>query len=331
MEKIVQQLRLAHHIILTTHRNCDGDGLGAELGLFHSLQQMGKDVRIVHVDGTPEKYNFLQVGKWIQNFELDQTLPEKIDLVLIFDTNDVRLIEPLYSKLSERCDFVAFVDHHPVLTKGPFPTKLSWIDTAAASTGEMSYRLIRELHSPITRDVARAIYTSITFDTQLFRYIRNSSLSHRIAAEMIEMGVDSDEVHRHLFGSQSAKKVAFLAKALADIHYYCHGRMGLILLKEKDLKEHQLGLEDSRDVIDHLMNIDQVEVGVVFRQEGAEKYRLSLRSKGLVPVLPAAEEVGGGGHLYAAGALAQGKFENLRDQMVDILTEQIEKRALTGS
>ncbi len=323
MKKLCEQILKAKTILLSTHRQCDGDGLGAELALYHSLKASGKSVFVVNVDSTPRKYRFLKPDSLIQYFDGNQTLPPQIDLAMIFDTNDERLVYPLYPVLQRNAKVIAFVDHHPVLKNGPFPSNESWIDTSCASTGEMSYRIIKELNLPITRETARAIYTSITFDTQLYRYVRNSPTSHRIAAEMLEVGIDTEEIHRHLFGNQTVKKMAFLARALGQIEYYSEGKIAILRLRDQDLLHYDLEPDDSRDVIDILMNIETLEAAALFREDGVDEFKISLRSKGKLEVLSIAEKIGGGGHIHAAGAFCKANFENLKSAIVADLQKMV--------
>jgi len=319
MKTLVNRIRTAQSILLSTHRQCDGDGLGAQLGLFHALKAAGKDVQVINVDSTPKKYRFLSPDRWIQYYDSDSKLPTKVDLGLIFDTNDVRLVEPLYTPLKKVAKTIAFIDHHPILKQGPSPTTESWIDVTSASTGEMAYRLIKDLGLPINRDVARCLYTSITFDTQLYRFVRNSPMSHRIAAEMMEHGIDTEEIHRHLFGNQTVQKMAFLARALGQIEYFSDGKLAVLKLKDSDLFHYNLEPDDSRDVIDMLMNIETLEAAALFREEEVNEYKISLRSKGKIEVLSVAENIGGGGHAHAAGAFYKGEYEPLKAKVVEEL------------
>lgn len=316
MKKLCQQIKNAKNILLSTHRQCDGDGLGAQLALYHSLKAAGKNVCVVNVDATPKKYRFLKPDSLIQYFDENPSIPAQIDLAIIFDTNDERLLNPLFPVLKKQATTIAFVDHHPILKNGPFPTEESWIDTSCASTGEMSYKIIKELSYPLNHDVAKAIYTSITFDTQLYRYVRNSSISHRIAAEMLDIGVDTEEIHRHLFGNQTVKKMAFLARALGQIEYFSEGRIAILRLRDQDLLHYDLEPDDSRDVIDILMNIESLEAAALFREDGLDEFKISLRSKGKIEVLALAEKIGGGGHVHAAGAFCKANYDHLKNSIV---------------
>lgn len=325
MKQLANRILKAKTILLSTHRQCDGDGLGAELALFHALKVAEKQVSVVNVDFTPRKYRFLQPDQWIQYFEENQKLPEQIDLALILDTNDERLLAPLYLPLKKKATTVAFIDHHPILRKGPAPTAESWIDIRCASTGEMAYKLIQEMQIKMNREIARCLYTSITFDTQLYRYVRNSPISHRIAAEMIEAGIDTEEIHRHLFGNQTIQKMAFLARALGQIEYFADGQLAVLKLKDSDLFHYNLEPDESRDVIDMLMNIETLEAAALFREDGDNQYKISLRSKGKIEVLSVAENNGGGGHAHAAGAQVKGPYQKIKDQVVEELIQLLGK------
>lgn len=316
MKKLAKQISEAKSIVLTTHRQCDGDGLGAQLALFFALKKVNKDVRVINVDRTPKKYRFLTPDQWIQYFDQNKELPAQVDLVLIFDTNDERLVEPLYSGLKTKNPKFIFLDHHPVLNHGPKPSAESHIDISAASTGELAYKLIQELNIPLDREIARAIYTSITFDTQLYRFIRNSPTSHLIAAELLKHDINPEEIHRHLFAHQTVNKMAFLARALAQIEYFCDGRVALLKLRDADILQFQLEPDESRDVIDMIMAIEDLEAAAMFREDAPNEFKVSLRSKGLVEVLPLAESLGGGGHVFAAGAYYKGDYEKMKAQVV---------------
>jgi len=325
LKKLIQQILKSQNIVLSTHRQCDGDGLGSELALFHALLKLNKNVQIINVDSTPRKYVFLEPHKYVQIFETHAQLPEQIDLVLIFDTNDHRLLEPLYKELVKKNPVIACVDHHPILKSGPQPPELSWIDVKAASTGEMVFKLINALQIPWDGLMAQAIYTSIVFDTQLFRYIRNSPESHNIAARLLSYPFDIDEIHRYLFSQQTPEKIAFLCKALQSIEYTCEERLAFIKIKKKDLLEHKMGLDDSRDLIDFVMSIDRLDAAVVFREDAPNEYKLSLRSKGRLDVLQIAEKVGGGGHLSASGAYLRGNYEELKGLIIGEMTKLLKK------
>lgn len=327
MQKIIDLIQKAQKIILSTHRQCDGDGLGAEIAMYFALKQIGKDVQIINVDRTPKKYRYLQPDKMITHFDEAPQTDVKADLYLIFDTNDSRLLEPLYSQIIKHQPTICFIDHHPVLQQGPKPSETSYIDVRAASTGELAYQLITSLDINLNRDIARALYTSITFDTQLYRYVRNVSTSHLIAAKLLEYDINPEEIHRYLFANQTIGKIAFLSKVLSQIEYHAGGRLAVLKMKLSDLIEHNLDMDDVRDVIDMIMNIDTLEAALILREDRKDEFKISLRSKGRIEVVSIAESVGGGGHAHAAGATCLGEYQKIKEQILNLLLVKMKEIA----
>lgn len=329
VDPVVQEIQKAQSIVVSTHRQCDGDGLGAMLGLYHALKKTGKTVRAITVDQVPKKYQFLEHEKYVQAFEGTHDPIESADLALIFDTNDHRLVDPLYSELAKKCKKILFIDHHPLLNFGPTPTAGSLIDTRAASTGEIAYFIIRELGIHWDEKMAQSIYTSVSFDTQLFRFVKNTANSHLIAADILQYLKHPEEVHMHLFATHSVDKIGFLAKVLSQIEYYANYNVAVLKIPAQELKNHRLEMDDARDLIDMVMNIHSVQAAALFREDGPNDYKLSLRSKGEIEILGVAESFEGGGHLYAAGARILGPYQEARDKVVDLLLARIDNDVKT--
>lgn len=322
LNEIVQKIHKAGSVILSTHRHCDGDGLGAQLALFHALRQMGKQVRILNVDQPSKKYDFLDTDRWVQVHGAIQVT--KTDLALIFDTNDRRLVEPLFTELTKQVGEVLFVDHHPVLKEGPPPTPGSVIDTSAASTGEIVFRLINELGVTLNAEIARPLYVSVVFDTQMFRYVKSDPRSHLMAAELLKHERAPEDVHRRLFATYTIEKMDFLGRALSRVEYTSNGKVAFVRLSAKDLRESDLDPDEAIDILDLVMNIETVQAGALVREDAPGLFKVSLRSKGTVHVLPLAESLGGGGHPFAAGCIVGRDGHELRELIVKELASLVQ-------
>lgn len=324
VEPLVRKISQAKSILLTTHKQCDGDGLGALLALYHGLKKSGYNVRAVTVDAVPRKYDYLEHHSYSESFEGPHQPLQNYDLALIFDTNDQRLVEPLYSSLTEKCREILFVDHHPVLNMGPEPTSGSYIETNAASTGEIAYFIIKGMNIHFDERMATALYTSIAFDTQLFKYVKSSTNSHLIAAELIGFIPNPEDIHRSLFSTYSREKVTFLSKAFGDIEYFGNNTVAVLRLHKQDLLDHNLDMDDSRDVIDTLMQITSLQAAALFREDAPNEYKMSLRSKGHIEVLGVAEAFKGGGHMFASGAYIKGEYPEIRKKVVELLLSRLD-------
>ena len=317
LESLVHRLKSAQSVVLSTHRHCDGDGLGAQLALFYGLRQLGKQVSILNPDAPPKKYAFLGTDRLVGVFS---GVVPSCDLALIFDTNDRRLVEPLIGPLEAAASSVLFIDHHPVLRNGPAPTAGSFIDVSAASTGEIAWRLLQALGVQMNADIARALYTSVVFDTQLFRYVKSDPRSHLMAAELLRWERNPEAVHRALFATYTIEKMGFLARALSSVEYICEGRVAFIAVSARDALASGLDPDETADIIDLVMNIESVEAGALLREDAAGVFKLSLRSKGGVQVLPLAEMFNGGGHPFAAGAYLRGDGATFRSLLLERMT-----------
>ncbi len=323
VSSLSKQIKAADNIILTTHTQCDGDGLGAQLALYHALKKIGKKVRVMCVDEVPKKYQFLSPDVHVEVFDTPHQPIRDLDLCLIFDTNDRRLVEPLYSEIERNCKTILFVDHHPILNKGPEPTAGSFIETNAASTGEISYFIIQDLGIRLDEKIALALYTSIAFDTQVFRYVKGAPTSHLICADLLQYVKHPEEIHRNLFATHTRGKVALLAKLLGEIEYFNDGKIATLKLSEKDLADNNLEMDDSRDIIDMIMNINSVQAAALFRQENGG-YKMSLRSKGKIEILGIAENLQGGGHMFAAGAFIGNDYETMKADVVSQILQRLD-------
>jgi len=326
VKTLIEALKTANSIVLCTHRQPDGDGLGCQTALYWALKKAGKKARILNVDELPKKYQFLNENRMIQAFEGAHDPLEKTDVALIFDTNDKTLLPGLWAELNRKCARVFFVDHHPGLKHSPVPEG-SFIDITASSTGQIVFNIIKELGVPLDRHIARGIYTSIVFDTNNFRYIRNSPTPHLIAAELLRHDINPQEIHRRLFGNHTPAKIQFVSEMLGNVIYEFDGKLAWVRVKKAHMEQLGIELDETRDIIDMLMNLDSLEAAALFREDAPDYFKVSFRSKGTFPVNEIAISLGGGGHLYASGAYVKSSFEALRHKVLALFKDALEKSA----
>ena len=291
----------AQSLVLTTHKMGDGDGLGAMMALYHALTQINKKVRAISVDKIATKYHFLTAKKWTESFIKLQTPLQPTDIALILDTNDYRQVQPFYNVLTKKCQKIIYMDHHPILKTGPKPSADSIVDTLRASTGELAYLLIKEMGVRMNKAIAQALYVSIVFDTQRFQFIRNSSMSHKISAELIPY-IDNESIYNRLFGRHTTQKLDMMAQAIRQTKYHCHKKVAVLEINKSDLNKNNLDIEDACDVLDMNLEVSSTRLSVlIVHLYNKNEYKLSFRSKkGDISKL--AEIFGGGGHKHASGA-----------------------------
>jgi phosphoesterase RecJ-like protein len=323
MRRLLDSVRSAREILLTTHQAPDGDGIGSELGLMFVLE--GLAVRVhAFIDGeVPDRLRHLPGAQRLRNWAKLAPAEQQVilaagELGLVVDTHDWSLAGPLGEALRTAGFPTLFLDHHPPAAPGR-PEVFS--DPQASSTGELAWRLARELTPQISGEAATCFYAAIAYDTNSFKYLRGRAAAHRAAADLIDAGADAEAVYRHLFASRPPGKLALLARVLEGSARTDEGRIAWLLIRREWISSGQLCRDDLRDLVTSLLEIDGVEVAFTLQEEGPS-LKLSLRSMGRVAVNGIARSLGGGGHLYAAAAQLTGTPEEAVRQVLGLIREQ---------
>jgi bifunctional oligoribonuclease and PAP phosphatase NrnA len=333
-QKFKPWLEQAKRVLISTHALPDGDGLGAEAALFHYLKRARKACRIYNPDLLPKRYRFLDPKQNILLGPGEVELWDTCDLWIIVDTNDPRRLGKLWGELSLRAKKIVFLDHHPELAVSanevsypPHATLLS--DSGSSSIGELLYRLFTELNlAKINRDVALGLYVSIMTDTNSFRYSRTTKLAHQIAGDMIEQGVNPEEVYQAIYSSKELAHLQLLGHMLQNVQTTPGGKVAWLEMGLELRKRHHASSDDTQSFLNLLLLLKDAEVVCLFREEDDNQIRVSMKSKGKIVVNRIAMELGGGGHEYAAGLALSAPLDKTVDAVigrVESLVQNYEK------
>jgi phosphoesterase RecJ-like protein len=324
-QKFREQLEQAKRVLISTHMLPDGDGLGAEAALFHYLKRSRKACRIYNPDNIPKRYRFLDPKGQIILGPGEVELWDTCDLWVILDTNDPRRLGKLWSELSLRAKKIVFLDHHPDLQGVPevtYPPHASVVsDRESSSIGELLYHMFGELNlCKINKDVALGLYVSVMTDTNSFRYARTTPTAHRIAAEMIELEVNPEEVYQAIYSSKELSHLQLLGNMLQNTKISCGGKIAWLEMNLPLRKKHQASADDTQSFLNQLLILKDAEVVCLFREEDDGQVRVSMKSKGRIIINRVAMELGGGGHDYAAGLAISSPL----DKTVEAVTKRLE-------
>lgn len=316
-------LKSAKTIWLSTHKSADGDGLGSEIALFHALKKNNFNVRVIHNDQVPQRYQYLLNGiETVDAGKIEHNLITPDDLAIIFDTHDPKLCSPFFEILQQSKTKIMFIDHHVVFEK-KIESILYNINEHASCTGEIVLEIIQKLNIPLDSTIATALYTSLIFDTQNFKFQRDSQKVFAMASELIQAGANHSQIYSHLFDNWSINKMNYLSKLISNIEYR-NDAFAIICITKSDLREFSLTTDDVSDLVDLFMSVKNLDGSIVVREEAHNYYKLSFRSRTL-EILTWAREFGGGGHLFSAGAWVHDSSENILRR----IHSQIEKRKST--
>jgi bifunctional oligoribonuclease and PAP phosphatase NrnA len=321
-ESIIEALEPCRTILVSVHRNPDGDALGSQLALMLALEKMRKTVTAHNLDPVPDVYRFLPHADRIKT---GSSVTGTYDAYIVLDSEPPRtgLFDGTYPAHT-----LINIDHH---VTNPLAWRLTWLDADASATGEMIYKLIRRLGVPIDREMALCLYTSIFTDTGSFRYTNTTPESMRISAELLEAGADPWLVTENVYESIAFRRIKLLGSVLSSLERSADGRVAWVVVTDELYRRTGTASEDTENFINFVRSVKGVEVAVLLRQIGERQYKISLRSKGRVDLSGLAQSFGGGGHKNAAGGLMSGTLEEVTTKVVSEVDKTVTAQLGRGS
>lgn len=326
----------ATHIVLSTHENSDGDGLGSETAMFEALTALNKKVEIINPTPIPEHYKFLPpVSQAItfdaQNPEHQEKL-RAADLFLLLDTNHLsrtRAMAPmLLSEKKEGKIKLGCVDHH--LDAEDFADEMVCISSASA-TGELVYELLKYAEQRyerafINKTAAIGIYTAIMTDTGSFRFPKTTAFVHHIIAELIDIGADPYQIYENVYNTVSLSALKLFGLAMNSIQLAVHGKVAYVVMTQQIFKQTGTTKDDTDRMVQQIMAIKTIHVAILFVELKNGHTKVSLRSRGEFGVNMVAQQFNGGGHKNAAGctvtALPNEAVERVLSEIETLLYQQ---------
>ncbi len=299
LQAVAAALRDNERFLLVTHENPDGDALGSLLATGAALRSLGKDVVMFLGSSSdpPAELAFMGLDGVVREFPADGTTRV---LVALDCASEKRLGFPV--ERLERFPLVLDVDHHHDNTRFGH---VNLVVADASSTGEVVRDVLRELGVELTPQIAEALYVALVTDTGRFQYANTTPRALRLAAELVEAGVDVHRVFQGIYESVELAKLKLLARALDRAELLEDGRVVVSHLLRSDFDELGVGDEYAEGIIDYLRAVDGTEVAVLIREPPEPRVaprRVSLRSSSdEVDVSAIARKRGGGGHRQAAG------------------------------
>ncbi|HUB99669.1 MAG TPA: bifunctional oligoribonuclease/PAP phosphatase NrnA [Solirubrobacterales bacterium] len=299
LERVGAELRSRDRFLLTAHEGPDGDALGSLLGMHNLLTQLGKDSVMFLAAKEfplPIEYRFLPLEEVFHEPPADMA-----DRTVVFlDCGNIDRMPVDF--LTAGDNDVINIDHHHDNTRfGDF----NLVDVDASCTAEIVYDLAQLMGARITPEMAAALYVGLITDTGNFMYDNTNAHTHRVAAELIDAGVDVDDTYRRLYEHVPMEKVRLVSRALEGIQRHCGERLAITYITSEDYAATGAGEEMTEGVIDFLRSIEGTKVAAVVRDlgnRGRAARKVSLRSSdGEVDVSAIARKSGGGGHKRAAG------------------------------
>ena len=315
-------------ILITSHQNPDGDAIGSATALCGVLQKLGYHVQMIMPNDYADNLKWMTLAETVSFYESDTAfaaaeIADK-DIIIHLDYNSLKRSGAMEEALASSPAKKIMIDHHQQ------PEDFADIlvsDTSMSSTCEMVYHFLEALNwiEYLDKDLAEALYTGIATDTGNFRFSSTAPATHRVAAHLLALGVESQKVASRVYDSNTPSRFKLLGRALDSMEVLPQYHAAIISLSEKDLLECGFNNGDTEGFVNYGLSLIGIELSAfICPREGTLK--MSFRSKTTFDVNTfARKHFKGGGHRNAAGGSSDLSLVNTIKRIKEILPKYAEE------
>lgn len=313
-------------IAIIPHRSPDGDAMGSTLALYHFLLKLHHDPVVISPNDFPDFLAWLPGSETVLVYENDKENCTKVlneaELIFTLDFNALHRTGEMEQVLNKLTVPMIMIDHHQ---KPDDYAAYIYSDTSIGSTCEMLYNFISLLDKKylIDKIIATCIYTGITTDSGSFRFPSTSSTTHRIVAELIDLGVENSDIHNSLFDENSYHRLQLLGRALQNMKVFPEYKTSYTSLSQKELDEFHYQKGDTEGIVNYGLSIKGIHFAAIFIEHRDENIiKISFRSQGSFDVNQfAREHFSGGGHINAAGGKSYESLKATLNKFEDLISK----------
>lgn len=316
MVSIDEELRGAKKIGITGHLRPDGDCVGSTLGLYNYIKDNYSDVEVdIFLEPIEPVFEFLSNTDKIRHNALAGA---EYDVFVVLDCGDVERTADFVRNHIKSAHKTICIDHH--MTHIPF-ADVEHVFPQISSASEVLYELLDETR--ISKAVAECLYVGIIHDTGVLKYQSTTSRTMEIAGKLMDKGIDFTSIVDDTFFRKSYVQNVVTGVALINSKLLLDGKMIYSFLPKSTLDEYGLIGRDTGGIIDELRFTAGVEVAAFLYELPDNKIKGSLRSVKYVDVNKVANEMGGGGHVRAAGFISTDNLDAVVEKLTRLVSEQL--------
>ena len=313
-------------IAIIPHRGPDGDAMGSTLALYHFLLKNNHKPVVVSPNEFPDFLAWMPGSETVKIFEKDKEnctkILEEAELIFTLDFNALHRTGEMELVLAKLKAPFIIIDHHQ---KPDDYAAVTYSDTSFGSTCEMIYNFISFLgkRQDIDKTIGTCIYTGILTDSGSFRFPKTTGATHRIIAELIDLGVENTEIPTLLFDNSSFGRLQILGRALQNMKVITEHKTAYTTLTQDELNSFNYVKGDTEGIVNYGLSIKGIHFAAIFIENKEEKIiKISFRSQGNFDVNQfARDHFQGGGHQNAAGGKSEVSMEETIDKFEDLVTK----------
>jgi phosphoesterase RecJ-like protein len=295
-EEIERRAKGARRIAILGHEHPDGDCVGSTVALCAMLRGLGRTADVYFAEPTPPRYAFLDPEHFLKQLKRGQRI--SADLVFVLDTTDYERLGGVKPRQFEGPPIIN-LDHH--ISNDHFGT-VNWVAPGAAAAGEIVWRLAAARGWEASPTALNALYVALVTDTGMFSYSNTSPRVMRMAAELVEAGVDPETMWRRIYLDRTPGELELEARARASFEVWAGGRIATVGVTYQDFVDTKTTPAASQEFANIPRSLEGCDLAIFFYEieEGMET-KISIRSQRGINACALAQQFGGGGHRQAAG------------------------------
>ncbi len=324
LEKIIDQ---PNRFVLTSHVRPDADALGSELGMALLLRSMGKTVQIINPGATPAHLQFLDPEGEIKSVHDAPALKKEIlecDVHIVLDTSAWGQLGEVGKVMQTSSTQKVVIDHH-VSSDDLGATQFK--DTSSPATGCLVFQFMEAInHTPNSR-AANCLYAAIATDTGWFRFPSTTSKTMRTIASLMDAGADPAQLYNLLYEQAAVPRLHLSGMVLQRVTTACDGKLAYTYVTQSDFARSKAHPADTENLVNECMKIAGTRAAFILVQQANRKFKVSLRSRADFDVTPIAEQLGGGGHRQASGAMLPGPKEAALKTLLELFEQELKKQS----
>lgn len=313
IKEAAEFFRTNDNYLILTHRRPDGDTIGCAAALCTMLRQMGKNAGVLYNRETTEHFEAYVGQLWVaDDFDYETVVSVDLAALSLFPDNA--------EQFKTKVDLA--IDHHPSYEHFG---KLDCVHPECAACGEVIYEIAAELQQ-LTPAVALPLYVAVSTDTGCFVYSNVTANTHRVAAALLETGIDYRTVNKLHFRTKSKKRIALEGELLRTMEFYDEGRVAVVMLPQELQQRLELSEADMEDISALGGVVEGTDCSITMKETKTGAWKISMRTGARVNATRACARLGGGGHRAASGCIIEHEtLEHAKCMVLDAVQEAIKE------
>lgn len=323
---ILKEITDSKKILVNCHRGPDSDSIGSALALSKVVRGMGKEVEVICPSDIPEDLMFLDGASEIKKIDFATFKFAGYDTFLVIDSSNYSMVSGSKEMAVTKDVPIIVIDHH--FSNDKFGS-INLVDSDMTSTGELLFHIFKDWGVKLNQDIAQSLLTGIIGDTGCFQYQNVGDRTLEVAADLIRLGANKDEIIYYIYRNVGFNEVKIWGKIIENMQIDKENRFVWSVLPITDY-QNIVGVDSAKEDAANLFFpiVRDTDFGIIMEERDDATLSISFRSRSNFDVSEVAKEIGGGGHKAAAGARIEGlPFEEAVEKVLAAARKHAKKNS----